>query len=142
MRARAVLCGCVALLTVSCGGAAAPRSDDITIWEPRGRWSGRALLQTDPFISTTGLLRITWQARPPSDGGGAAGASGDDARVTIVLHSDVSGRSLTPVVDQRGPGGGTKYVSEDPRSFFLVIDGGGMEWSVEVAEGLPATRAR
>lgn len=122
----------VALLTVTCGGATSRRSEDITIWEPRGRWSGRALLQTDPFISTTGLLRITWEA----------GSSGDDATFTIVLHSDVSGRSLTPVVDQRGPGGGVKYVSEDPRSFFLVIDGRGVEWSVDVAEGLPATRAK
>jgi len=123
-----------ALLTVACGGAAPRRGDDVTIWESRGRWSGRALLQTDPFISTTGLLRVTWEARSTQ--------SGNDATFTIVLHSDVSGRSLAPVVEQRGPGGGVKYVSEDPRSFFLVIDGRGVDWSVDVAEGLPATRAR
>lgn len=134
MPARRVICCVAALLTVTCGGAPSRRSEELTIWESRGHWSGRALLQTDPFISTTGLLRITWKTRPTE--------SGDDATFSIVLHSDVSGRSLTPVVDQRGPGGGVKYVSEDPRSFFLVIDGRGVEWSVEVAEGLPATRAR
>ena len=124
----------MALLTVTCGGAASRRTEDVTIWESRGHWSGRALLQTDPFISTTGLLRVTWEARPTQ--------SEEDARFTIVLHSDVSGRSLASVVDQRGPGGGVKYVSEDPRSFFLVIDGRGVDWSVDVAEGLPATRAK
>ena len=134
MALRAAVWCLVALTSVACGGATPRRTEDITIWEPRGRWSGRALLQTDPFISTTGLLRVTWQARNTRPG--------DDATFTIVLHSDVSGRSLTPVVEQRGPGGGVRYVSEDPRSFFLVIDGRGVEWSVEVAEGLPATRAR
>jgi hypothetical protein len=124
----------LAVLTVTCGGASSPPGEDITIWEPHGRWSGRALLQTDPFISTTGLLRITWQTRTTQ--------SGDDATFTIVLHSDVSGRSLVPIVDQRGPGAGVKYVSEDPRSFFLVIDGRGIDWSVDVAEGLPATRVK
>jgi hypothetical protein len=130
----AVFCCVVAALTITCGRAASRPREDITIWEPRGRWSGRALLQTDPFISTTGLLRVTWEAR--------ATESGDDAAFTIVLHSDVSGRSLVPLVDQRGPGAGVKYVSEDPRSFFLVIESRGVDWSVDVAEGLPATRAR
>ena len=141
MLARAVICG-VALLTVTCGGTTSGRSEDVTIWESRCSWSGSALLQTDPFISTTGLLRVTWEARPPSRGSGAAGSAGADATFTIVLHSDVSGRSLTPVVEQRGPGRGVKYVSEDPRSFFMVIDGRGVDWSVDVAEGLPATRAK
>jgi hypothetical protein len=134
VRARRFICGIVALLSVACGGAPSPPDTDVTIWEPRGRWSGDALLQTDPFISTTGLLRVSWQARTIQ--------SGDDATFTIVLHSDVSGRSLVPVVDQRGPGAGVKYVSEDPRSFFLVIDGRGVDWSVDVAEGLPATRVK
>lgn len=142
MALRAALCCLVALTSVACGGATPRRTEDVTIWEPRGHWSGRALLQTDPFISTTGLLRVTWEARPPSHGNGAAGSPGAHATFTIVLHSDVSGRSLTSVVDQRGPGGGVKYVSEDPRSFFLVIDGRGVDWSVDVAEGLPATRAQ
>lgn len=131
---RPAVCCLAALTSIACGGATPRLTEDITIWESRGRWAGRALLQTDPFISTTGLLRVTWDAR--------ATEPATDATFTIVLHSDVSGRSLTPVVDQRGPGGGVKYVSEDPRSFFLVIDGRGVEWSVDVAEGLPATRAR
>jgi hypothetical protein len=57
-----------------------------------------------------------------------------------VLHSDVSGRPLAPVVEQHGPGSGVKYITEDPRSFFLVIESKGAEWTVDVAEGIAATR--
>lgn len=60
----------------------------------------------------------------------------------IVLHSDVSGRSLAPVVEQQGPGSGVKYIAEDPRAFFLVVESTALEWSVEVAEGVAATRMR
>jgi hypothetical protein len=91
------------------------------------------LLQTDAFISTSGLLRVTWDARAASRGAGA---------LRIVLHSDVSGRSLAIVVEHDGPGSGIQYVTEDPRSFFLVIDSHGLEWSVEVAEGIAASVTR
>jgi hypothetical protein len=79
-------------------------------------------------------LRVTWDTRNLSATTGGT--------LHIVLHSDVSGRSLTPVVEQEGPGGGVRYVTEDPRSFFLLIEASGLEWSVEVAEGVAATRAK
>jgi hypothetical protein len=122
------------VLCAACHRDAAGRAEDVTIWQPRGRWSGRGLLQTDPFISTTGLLRVTWEARRVRS----------DARGTlrIVLHSDVSGRSLMTVVDHEGAGSGVKYVTEDPRSFFLLIESGDVDWSVEVAEGFAGTRQR
>jgi len=91
------------------------------------------LLQTEPFISNTGLLRVTWEAR------GAASPNAGTLRVS--LHSDVSGRVLAPVVDHRGAGRDVTYVNEDPRSFYLVIESVTLDWSVEVAEGIPATRA-
>ena len=107
-------------------------TEEITVWQPRGKWTGRAGQQTDPFISTTGQLRITWEAR---------GASGSEATpFRIVLHSDVSGRPLLTAVDRRGPGKDVTYVTEDPRSFFLVVESDSLEWSVEVAEGFAATR--
>jgi hypothetical protein len=124
-----------ALLAASCN--AAPRqADEITVWQPRGQWSGRELLQTDPFISTSGLLRITWEARTLA----RVDAAGTPGTIRIVLHSDVSGRALTPVVEHRGSGSGVKYITEDPRSFFFVIESKGVEWTVDVAEGLAATR--
>jgi hypothetical protein len=121
-----------ALLVAACHTDSPTRTEDVTVWQPRGRWTGRELLQTDPFSSASGLLRVTWQARSLSPAAGT---------LRIVLHSDVSGRSLAPVVEQQGPGSGMKYLTEDPRSFFLVIESKNLEWAVEVAEGVPATRS-
>ena len=124
---------CVALalgVTVASCTAPLPQTEDITVWQPRGHWAGHGVLQTDPFISTTGLLRVTWQSR----------TLGRLGTLRIVLHSDVSGRSLVPVVEHTGSGSGVKYVSEDPRSFFFVIEAEGVDWQVEVAEGMAATR--
>jgi hypothetical protein len=109
-----------------------PPADDLTVWQPRGKWSGRAGQQTDPFISTTGVLRLTWEAHGPS--------SANTGAFRIILHSDVSGRPLLVAVDRRGPGREVTYVTEDPRGFFLAIESEGLEWSVEVAEGIPAHR--
>lgn len=109
-----------------------------------GRWSGQASTQTEPFLSSTGTLRISWEARaatPGSTTSGGAG-SGEPATLAIAVHSDVSGRELAVPVNHRGPGRGVAYVNEDPRPFYLVIDAKNVEWSVDVAEGVPATRAR
>jgi hypothetical protein len=121
------------VLAAACRNDPPPQTEDITIWQPRGHWAGHGLLQTDPFISTTGLLRVTWQSRTP-------GTPGTPGTLRIVLHSDVSGRSLVPVVEHTGSGSGVKYISEDPRSFFFVIEATGVDWQVEVAEGFAATR--
>jgi hypothetical protein len=110
----------------------APPPEDITIWQRRGAWTGRGLTQTEPFISTTGFLRLTWEAR---------GASAPNAGTfRLIVHSDVSGRPLLVVVDRHGPGHDVAYVTEDPRTFFLVIESENLDWSVEVAEGLPGQR--
>jgi hypothetical protein len=110
----------------------APSPEDITIWQRRGAWTGRGPTQTEPFISTSGLLRLTWEAR-----GGSAPNAGT---FRLIVHSDVSGRPLLVVVDRHGPGHDVAYVTEDPRTFFLVIESENLDWSVEVAEGLPGQR--
>jgi len=119
-----------ASVCVSCARAE-PQATETTVWRPLGNWSGRGLLQTDPFISDSGLLRVTWEAR---------NASSDDSTLRIALHSDVSGRFLAQVVDHRGAGRDVAFVNEDPRAFFLVIESAKLDWSVEVAEGVAATR--
>lgn len=119
-----------ATLFAACGAAPAPPTRDVVVWRTLGAWSGRALLQTNPFESDTGMLRVTWEARndtPSMEG-----------RLRVILHSAVSGRYLAVVVDHRGVGRDTQYVNEDPRGFFLVIESAGADWAVEVAEGIPA----
>jgi hypothetical protein len=112
--------------------ASPPSVEDITVWRSLGAWSGRGVLQTEAFISDTGVLRVSWEAR-------GARAAGEET-LRIFLHSAVSGRQLVQAVDQRGPGRDVAYVSEDPRSFYLVIESANLEWSVEAAEGVAATR--
>lgn len=119
----------VAFLFVAACSQTPPKDEDVTIWQSRGSWSGRGSQQADPFISGTGLLRLTWEARGTSQ-----------TPFKIIVHSDVSGRPLLTAVDRVGPGKGVTFVQEDPRSFFLVIESSDLEWTVEVAEGLPATR--
>jgi hypothetical protein len=114
--------------------AAPPQLEEITVWQRRGAWTGRGSTQTDPFISQTGLLRLTWDAH--------GAASPDQGTFKITVHSDVSGRPLQVPVDRHGAGHDVTYVTEDPRAFFLVIESEGLDWSVDVAEGLPATRTQ
>ena len=55
---------------------------------------------------------------------------------TVTLHSSISGRPLEPVVDYRGVGHNTAYVTEDPHLSYLVIDSSHIDWSVKVEEGI------
>jgi hypothetical protein len=123
-----------ASVLAGCEVPSQPAYEETTVWRPVGAWSGRGLQQTDAFISDTGLLRLTWDARDATPA--AAGA----ATFRVAVHSAVSGRLLALAVDQRGAGRSTTYVSEDPRSFYLVIESTNLEWTVDVAEGIPAFR--
>ena len=79
-----------------------------------------------------GALRVRWEARSHTPS-----ASGT-LRVTI--HSAVSGRPLAVTVDQQGPGSGTAYANEDPRTFFFVIDSVNLDWSFTVDEQVALTK--
>ena len=115
-----------------CKARTPPAEETTTVWQRRGAWTGHGLVQTEPFISTTGLLRLIWETRGAS--------KNKDGSFRITVHSDVSGRPLMVAVDRHAPGKDVTYVTEDPRTFFLLIESEGFDWSVEVAEGLPATK--
>jgi hypothetical protein len=89
-------------------------------------------MQTDPFLSDTGSLRLRWETRnetPPGTG---------TFRVTV--HSDVSGRPLVVAIDARGARADVAYVSEDPRSFFLAVESVNLDWTLAADEGVDASR--
>jgi hypothetical protein len=88
-------------------------------------------MQTEPFISDTGSLRLRWDTRNETAPGMGI------FRVTV--HSDVSGRSLVLAVDARGVGHDTAYVAEDPRSFFLSVESANLDWTLTAEEGVGAT---
>jgi hypothetical protein len=125
------------LVGVAVGAACASQSPsartDAVVWRKLGTWSGRGPMQTEPFISETGSLRLSWEtSRETRPGTGIF-------RVTV--HSDVSGRSLVLAVDKQGVGRDVTYVSEDPRPFFLVIESANLEWTLAADEGVAATVA-
>jgi hypothetical protein len=124
----------VALLDVSCGRDAPRAQTSTVVWRKLGSWSGHGPMQTDPFISDTGSLRLQWETR--NETGTGAGIF----RVTV--HSDVSGRPLLLAVDARGVGRDTAYVTEDPRSFFLSVESANLDWTLMAEEGVAATVAR
>ena len=86
-------------------------------------------MQTEAFISDSGSLRINWETKNETSPG--------TGRLTVTLHSGVSGRPLLEAVNHTGLGHDVAYVSEDPREFFLVVDAANLEWTVAVAEALP-----
>jgi hypothetical protein len=127
------LLGAAAFSSLSCKPASEPKREATTVWRNLGTWSGRGFLQTGPFIGDTGSIRLNWETRnetPPGTG-----------TFKVTLHSDVSGRSLLVAVDRKGVGKDTTYITEDPRAFFLVIEGHNLDWTLTAEEGIPATAA-
>jgi hypothetical protein len=89
-------------------------------------------MQTEGFIGN-GALRVVWETRNE--------AVPNTGTFEVNLHSGVSGRPLAQVVEQRGAGHGTAYVSEDPRDFYLLVESTNLDWSVTVEEAIAATAA-
>jgi len=125
-----LLLACVLMMSAcQSNSKSAPKPAEMG-WSPVASWSGHANYQTDSFNIGTGQWRIKWEARP------AQSAANSNFRVTV--HSSISGRFVTVAVDHQGAGSGIAYVSEDPREFFLVVDSSGVEWKMEVQEGVVA----
>lgn len=124
-------CLLAAGVCAACGAPPEPAAAtrDVVVWHKLGSWSGRGLLQTEPFENDTGMLRVDWKA--------TSDAIPADGTFRVFLHSAVSGRRLAVAVDHRGAGSDTAYISEDPRGFYLVIESAGLDWTVDVAEGIP-----
>jgi hypothetical protein len=85
------------------------RTQGVIQWEPIKRWSGRGDQQLDSFQSDSGALRIEWEAKR------VPGAS-------------------APILEHRGKGKGTAYVSEEPRVFFMEVTSADVDWKIGVAE--------
>jgi hypothetical protein len=121
----------VALLSASCREDRTHERTPTVVWRKLGTWSGHGSMQTEPFISDTGSLRLRWETSHET----AAGTG----TFRITLHSDVSGRSLLVAVDVRGVGRDTTYVTEDPRPFFLAVESANLDWTIEADEAVAAT---
>jgi hypothetical protein len=131
----AALLAAAAALTATCGTPPeGPPPRRVTVWKPLGSWSGSGLVQTESFVSDTGQLRLRWETFNVRNGG--------PGRFTVTLHSAVSGRPLLEPIERRGAQADSAVISEDPRAFFLVIEGTGLDWTLAVDEGIPALTRR
>ena len=58
----------------------------------------------------------------------------------LTIHSAISGRPLVTVADQHGPGKGTFFVNEAPRTFHAMVESDDIEWSFQIEEGAEIAR--
>ena len=103
-------------------------------WSPIISQSGRGSAQTESFNIDTGQWRIKWTAESEE------GQEAPEREFRVGVHSTVSGRFMNVAVDQQGAGDGIAYVAEEPRPFFLSIESSGLEWTVQVEEGVLGER--
>jgi hypothetical protein len=126
-----LICFAAWLLLLALGGCKpAPRAESHPQigWRPIGSWSGRGDTQTDSFNIESTQWRIKWETK-----GAASPGAGT---FHLVVHSAVSGRPIQDAVQHQGNGRGVAYVTEDPRLYHLVIDSGGVDWTVQVEEAV------
>ena len=116
------------LLLVGCGSQATPvqEKEGEKAWRRVGAWSGRGnqLLETFPIEGW--IWRVQWaasnEARPGSGSLRVAALSAD------------SGREIAEITDVRGDDHDTKYLSDLPRRYYLVVTSENVDWSLIVEE--------
>ncbi len=99
-------------------------------WQALGSWSGRGSLQTESFLVEGSVVRVRWETRNPSTGGGT---------FKLTFLSAVSGRELGVAADHRGSGSGESYIPEEPRPAYFLVESENLEWSFKVDEGVAGT---
>ena len=97
-------------------------------WRPIGSWSGRGSAQTDSFSIESGQFRVKWETKNESSPGAGT--------FRVTAHSAISGRPIMLAVDHEGVGKDTAFVSDEPRFYHLVIESGGIDWSIAVDEAV------
>jgi len=106
-------------------------------WREIGSWSGGLSRQTESFEVSTAAMRLRWQTmRETSPGAG---------RLTVTLHSAVSGRPLQTIVDAHGVASATVNVADEPRWCHFVIEAANVRWQMTLEQGyakIPASQLR
>jgi hypothetical protein len=72
-------------------------------------------------------MRLSWKTtRETSPGAG---------RLTVTLHSAVSGRPLQTIVDAHGVASATVNVADEPRWCYFAIEAANVEWQMTLEQG-------
>ncbi len=103
-----------------------PAAAEIT-WREIGSWSGGLSRQTESFEVSTAAMRLRWQTTSETSPGAG--------RLTVTLHSAVSGRPLQTIVDAHGISSATVDVADEPRWSHFVIEAANVEWQMTLEQG-------
>jgi hypothetical protein len=87
-------------------------------------------MQTESFNSDGGL-RVQWDTKRETKPGAGA--------FKLTINSAISGRPIGIVVDHRGPGHDTAYLTDDPRTYYAVVEASNLDWSFTIQEALTGT---
>ncbi|MGE4223757.1 MAG: hypothetical protein AB7I23_10475 [Vicinamibacterales bacterium] len=107
--------------------AAPPPAPGPLTWREIGSWSGGLSRQTESFEVSMAAMRLRW--RTTSETSPGAG------RLTVTLHSAVSGRFLQTIVDAQGVGAATVDIADEPRWCHFVIEAANVEWQMTLEQG-------
>ena len=103
-----------------------PAAPEVT-WREIGTWSGRLSQQTESFEVSTVAMRLRWKTTTETSPGAG--------RLTVTLHSAVSGRPLQTIVDAYGVSSATANVADEPRWCHFVIEAANVEWQMILEQG-------
>ena len=127
--------GAVAIVLAACASACRgdrphpvaqqPAAAAIT-WREVGAWSGRLSQQTGSFEVSTVPMRLRWMTTKETSPGAG--------RLTVTLHSAVSGRPLQTIVDAHGVASATVAVADEPRWCHFSIEAANVEWQMTLEQ--------
>ena len=95
-------------------------------WRQIGAWSGRLSQQTESFEVSTVAMRLRWQTTSETSPGAG--------RLTVTLHSAVSGRLLQTIVVAHGVSSATVNVADEPRWSYFAIEAANVEWQMTLEQ--------
>jgi hypothetical protein len=87
-------------------------------------------MQTESFNSEGGL-RAEWETKSETKPGAGT--------FKLTINSAISGRPIGVMVDRRGPGHGTAYLTDDPRTYYAVVEASNLDWSFTIQEAVTGT---
>jgi hypothetical protein len=97
-------------------------------WRRIASWSGRGNQQLETFPIAHWGWRVQWATSNESPPGGT---------FRVTAHSGDSGRDIAEIANVRGVDRDTTYVTDLPRSYYLVVQSANVDWSLVVEEGVP-----
>jgi hypothetical protein len=112
--------GLATLLWLLTAGSAAAQQE----WYPLGVWRGNEPQSTESFQTLSREWRLSWSTRTEPTSAGL---------LVVTVYRD-DGQLVNLAVSRRGQGADSARVHTPPGTYYLAVDGGGMDWVITVEE--------